>query len=239
MVDETNTNVYSRQESLEINRAQTVAIVGCGGIGMWVAYFLALAGVEKLELFDGDSVDVHNLNRLPLTETDIGKPKTVALAELLRRHRPNVEVIARTALNPEMPGHKEAISNSTWVVCCTDSLKTRRMTYELSVGFCVNYIECGAEGDAATVTFSPADFATDEEENPGYRSVPVFVGPCTLAASIAAYYVLKYSATYGGVTFNANWKDGDLVIGTVLDNDPNTPSGDMDTSPERDDDEVE
>jgi len=72
----------------------------------------------------------------------------------------------------------------------------------------IGYIECGADGHHATVTFSPATFATSEEDNIGYSSVPIFVGPCTLAASIAAYYILLNSPGDYNKTFQADWTDG-------------------------------
>ena len=71
---------YDRQESLDIVRNQTVAIVGCGGIGSWVAFYLTLAGVAVIHLFDGDNVSDHNLNSLPLPVESVGQTKSTALA---------------------------------------------------------------------------------------------------------------------------------------------------------------
>ena len=184
--------------------------------------FLALAGVNELQLFDSDDVSIHNLNRLPLGPASVNKNKAVALAEFLQKLRPELEIYPRTNFNPDMPGHLDILERSSWVVCSTDSLKSRRMVYALSKMHNAHYIECGAEGHGASVSFCPADFATAEEELPGYRSVPVFVGPCTLAASIAAYYILL--GLGGGMdrSFNIGWNGAEqaLHLATILDNEP-------------------
>jgi molybdopterin/thiamine biosynthesis adenylyltransferase len=73
-----------------ISRA-TVAIVGIGGIGSWVAYGLALAGVGRFILIDPDTVSVTNLGGQCLfTEQDLGKHKTVAMERGLKRINPMV-----------------------------------------------------------------------------------------------------------------------------------------------------
>ena len=67
--------LYQRQEKLELKTGQSACVVGCGGIGFWVAKFLAMSGVEKLWLFDNDVIEEHNLNRLDLPHKTIGQNK--------------------------------------------------------------------------------------------------------------------------------------------------------------------
>ncbi|MCH6161601.1 HesA/MoeB/ThiF family protein [Streptomyces marispadix] len=70
-----------------------VGILGVGGIGGPAAQHLAAAGVPRLWLIDHDRVAVHNLNRQYLFGSeDIGRPKTEAAADALRRLVPEVEV---------------------------------------------------------------------------------------------------------------------------------------------------
>ncbi len=67
--------------------AAHVVILGCGGLGSWVACGLASAGVGSLTLVDDDRVELSNLNRqLLFTEADIGQLKVEAAAEALRAH---------------------------------------------------------------------------------------------------------------------------------------------------------
>ena len=62
-----------------------VAIVGCGGLGGYIAEQLARIGVGKLVLFDGDRFEVSNLNRqIMATELNIGQWKVEAAQERLR-----------------------------------------------------------------------------------------------------------------------------------------------------------
>ena len=62
-----------------------VLVLGLGGVGGYVAEFLARAGVGKLTLVDGDTVAVSNLNRqLPALTTTLGKQKAEVAAERCR-----------------------------------------------------------------------------------------------------------------------------------------------------------
>jgi hypothetical protein len=65
----------------------THLIVGCGGIGAWLAQALnrLLPKDVPLTLVDGDELEERNLDRQLFGTEDIGKPKAEALAEQLRQ----------------------------------------------------------------------------------------------------------------------------------------------------------
>ena len=69
-----------------------VGIVGLGGLGSNVAAMLVRAGVRHFVLADFDVVDTSNLNRQLYFREDIGRAKTEALAETLRRIEPDLEL---------------------------------------------------------------------------------------------------------------------------------------------------
>jgi len=72
-----------------------VLIVGAGGLGSAVAYYLAAAGVGHLGLVDGDLVDLSNLQRQILYQTgDLGKPKAEVAKARLEALNPDLEVEA-------------------------------------------------------------------------------------------------------------------------------------------------
>ena len=72
-----------------------VLVLGLGGVGGYVAEFLARAGVGKLTLVDGDTVAVSNLNRqlLALTTT-LGQSKAEVAAERCRLINPAGEFVS-------------------------------------------------------------------------------------------------------------------------------------------------
>lgn len=75
--------------------AAHVVLIGCGGIGSPALQYLAGAGVGRLTLVDGDTVDASNLQRQTIfSEADIGRPKAEAAADWVRKFDGALEVRA-------------------------------------------------------------------------------------------------------------------------------------------------
>lgn len=71
-----------------------VLIIGAGGLGSPVAIYLALAGVGTIGIVDFDVVDLSNLQRQLLHQTDdVGRPKVESAKETIKAYNPNVTVI--------------------------------------------------------------------------------------------------------------------------------------------------
>ncbi len=70
-----------------------VGVAGLGGLGSSVAIALARVGVGELVLADFDVVEPSNLNRQQYFVDQIGKHKTDAMEENLRRINPYVRVV--------------------------------------------------------------------------------------------------------------------------------------------------
>jgi adenylyltransferase/sulfurtransferase len=71
-----------------------VLLIGAGGLGSPAAMYLAAAGVGTLGLVDFDRVDLSNLQRQLLHDTDdVGRPKVESAKERLGSLNPNVDVI--------------------------------------------------------------------------------------------------------------------------------------------------
>jgi adenylyltransferase/sulfurtransferase len=70
-----------------------VLVVGAGGLGSPVAFYLAAAGVGAIGLIDGDVVDLSNLQRqvIHLT-TDLGRPKVDSARAKILALNPHVAV---------------------------------------------------------------------------------------------------------------------------------------------------
>jgi molybdopterin/thiamine biosynthesis adenylyltransferase/rhodanese-related sulfurtransferase len=74
-------------------KGASVLIVGAGGLGSPAALYLAAAGVGRVGIIDGDRVDVSNLHRQPLHDTnDIGRAKTDSARERLSAINPHVRI---------------------------------------------------------------------------------------------------------------------------------------------------
>ena len=81
-------------EGQERLKTSSVLVVGLGGLGSPVAWYLAGAGVGRIGLVDFDEVDTSNLQRQTLhLHTDIGRKKTVSAAEKLRSYNPYIEIV--------------------------------------------------------------------------------------------------------------------------------------------------
>jgi molybdopterin/thiamine biosynthesis adenylyltransferase len=74
--------------------ASSVLVVGAGGLGSPILYYLAAAGVGRLGVADPDSVTFSNLHRQILYATpDVGKVKVDVAADRLRALNPDVTVV--------------------------------------------------------------------------------------------------------------------------------------------------
>jgi adenylyltransferase/sulfurtransferase len=110
-----------------------VLIVGAGGLGSPVALYLGLAGVGTIGLVDFDVVDLSNLQRQILHQTeDIGKRKVISARETLNAYNPDVSVITH-----EEPLHSEnaldIISQYDIVVNGADNFAVRYLVNDACV----------------------------------------------------------------------------------------------------------
>ncbi|MBM3939742.1 MAG: molybdopterin-synthase adenylyltransferase MoeB [SAR202 cluster bacterium] len=72
-----------------------VLIIGAGGLGGPVALYLALAGVGTLGIVDFDTVDLSNLQRQVLHNSEtVGWPKVKSAEATLKRYNRDVKVVA-------------------------------------------------------------------------------------------------------------------------------------------------
>jgi adenylyltransferase/sulfurtransferase len=109
-----------------------VLIVGAGGLGSPNAVYLALAGVGTLGIVDFDVVDLSNLQRQILHQTDdIGKPKVQSAKESLAAYNPDVNVVVHEApLTSD--NAMEIISQYDIIVNGADNFATRYLVNDAS-----------------------------------------------------------------------------------------------------------
>ena len=103
----------------------TVLVVGAGGLGCPVALYLGAAGVGRLLLADGDTVDLTNLQRqIGHATASIGVNKAESLARSVRAVNPEIAVqpIAQALSGAVL---HEAVAAVDLVVDASDNFATR------------------------------------------------------------------------------------------------------------------
>lgn len=124
---------YSRQimlpsigiEGQEALLNSRVLIIGLGGLGSPVAMYLAAAGIGTLVLADFDKVDLTNLQRQVIHNTDsIGTPKVTSAQTAIAKLNPECQVIAIDQMLSEEQ-LDEQVKKAGLVVDCTDNFSTR------------------------------------------------------------------------------------------------------------------
>ena len=77
----------------EYLRDKRILVIGCGGLAHAALPYLLSSGIGNVTLFDGDVVEVSNLNRQHLfTPNDIGRNKAAVLKEYSALHFPSANV---------------------------------------------------------------------------------------------------------------------------------------------------
>jgi molybdopterin/thiamine biosynthesis adenylyltransferase len=133
-----------------------VLVVGAGGLGAPVAFYLAAAGVGKIGVIDGDVVDLSNLQRqiIHFTE-DVGRPKVVSAKEKISRLNPDVEVTTyQTLLTAENAA--EIIGGYDFVVDGTDNFPVKFLINDACVMLGKPFSHGGIlRFDGQTLTYVP------------------------------------------------------------------------------------
>jgi molybdopterin-synthase adenylyltransferase len=105
--------------------AAHAVVIGAGGLGSPVALYLASAGVGRITICDGDTVDLTNLQRQIAHRTDsVGQPKVQSARQAMLAVNPQVEVHALTE-RVELERLAELAGDATVVVDCSDNFPTR------------------------------------------------------------------------------------------------------------------
>lgn len=176
--------LYDRQSSLTLNKIQSISVIGCGGIGFHVAKFAAMSGIEKIYLFDPDLIEEHNLNRLDLPESSIGKNKAAVTREYINLIRPECTVYSLPFVLQE-----HTYTKTEWMIDCTDNLKSQMINQEIAKKFGSRYMKAGYNGESITIANAVAEWG---EAPDGYTIVPSWIVPATIVAALTIAKIMKY-----------------------------------------------
>lgn len=151
-------------------KAAKVLVVGAGGLGAPLLYYLTAAGVGTLGIVDHDTVSLSNLQRQIIHSTDrVGLPKTTSARRTLEALNPHVHVIEHAErLTPD--NALEIISSYDIVADGCDNFPTRFLVSDACY-FARKTLVTAAVGqfDGQLSTFKPHETAADGSPWPSYR----------------------------------------------------------------------
>ena len=188
--------------------ASSVLIVGAGGLGCPVGLYLGAAGVGRIVIADGDTVDLSNLQRqIAHVTAAIGENKAASLTRSIRAINPEIEV---QPLRQVLAGHAliEAVAAVALVVDASDNFATRHAVNRACVQLKKPLVSGAAIGFSGQLAvFDPGRDAgpcyhclfPDEADEPELRCAEagVFSPLVGVIGAMQAMEALKYLAQAG------------------------------------------
>ncbi len=161
-----------------------VLLLGAGGLGSPTALYLAAAGVGTLGIVDDDEVDLSNLQRQVIHDSErIGMPKVDSAEQSIRALNPDVQVV-KYPVRIDASNIVEIISGYDVIVDGVDNFPTRYLLSDASVRLKIPVVSASILGfDGQLSVFKPY-------EGPCYRCLFREPPPAELAPSCGANGVL-------------------------------------------------
>ena len=192
-----------------------VLLLGAGGLGSPTALYLAAAGVGTIGIIDNDVVDLSNLQRQVIHNTErIGMAKTESARIFIEGLNPDVKVVEHNG-RLDASNILEVIQGYDIIVDGADNFPTRYLLNDASVRLRKPVVSASILGfDGQISTFAP-------HEGPCYRCLYPTPPPAELAPSCSANGVLGVMAgTMGTLQANEVIKlilgKGEPLIGRLL-----------------------
>ncbi|MBN2342316.1 MAG: HesA/MoeB/ThiF family protein [Deltaproteobacteria bacterium] len=123
-----------------------VLVVGAGGLGSPVLYYLAAAGVGNISVVDFDHIEESNFNRQILHRTaDVGKPKVQSAAASIQALNPqiNVHSYKMKITDKNMPS---LLGDVDMVVDAVDSFGSKLVINDACVSAETPFVHAGVTG---------------------------------------------------------------------------------------------
>src|SRR5947199_9236349 len=165
-------------------RDAKVLLLGAGGLGSPAALYLAAAGVGTLGIVDNDEVDLSNLQRQVIHNSErIGTPKVDSAEQSIRALNPDVQV-RKYPVRIDSSNIVEIIEGYDVVVDGADNFPTRYLLNDATVRLKIPVVSASILGfDGQLSVFAPY-------EGPCYRCLYPTPPPAELAPSCGANGVL-------------------------------------------------
>lgn len=186
-----NEELYSRQQDLQLDVPRDLTVIGCGGIGFWVAIYGAMSGIPNIFLFDHDVLEESNRNRLPVCQSSINRNKVDVVSDYIRSIRPDCVVVA---VPDKLDGVLLDIQLSVChnFIDCTDSPKSQFKIYNACKNKAKRYIRAGYDGTRIMVAGGVSGWIRTDVEEENYTVNPSWVVPAATVAALAIGKLMKY-----------------------------------------------
>jgi len=159
-------------------------VIGVGAVGRQVALQLAALGVPRMTLCDPDTVAIENLAPQGFWESDLGRTKVEAVADIARKQFPAIEL-------SEVPERFRASSVPSWrtdcetaVFCAVDAIESRKLIWDAVqevVGF---FADGRMNAEVIRVLASGRPAADAIYPKTLFASRKAFTGSCTAKSTI-------------------------------------------------------
>lgn len=153
-------------------------VIGVGAIGRQVALQLAAVGVPRIRLIDFDTVDVENLAAQGFLESDLGKPKVEAVANLCRAVNPVIDI---NIIN----GKFQFIQFTGGVLfCCVDKIEVRKSIFNTTKHRADLFIDGRMSAEYLRVLTAYDDVSKEYYQTTLFSAAEAYRGSCTAKTTI-------------------------------------------------------
>ena len=151
LVDEA-TSRFSSAIWYENIQKKTVILAGVGGIGSYVGFLLARMKPASMFIYDDDIVETVNMSGQLYGQSDLGRPKVSALAEMIRNYADYSSVFA---IKERFTEESEA---SDIMICGFDNMAARKLFFNKWV----NHVQSKSEEERKNCLFIDGRLAAEE-----------------------------------------------------------------------------
>lgn len=188
-----------------------VLVVGSGGLGSVVIFYLSATGVGTIGVVDSDKVELSNLQRQIIhTTEDIGKEKVFSVKEKIKKLNPDIKIVPYS-VRLGLDNIKDIVKNYDIVADCSDNFSTRFLVNSC----CVSLNKPLSHGailrfDGELMTIIPKVTACyrcvfenlSVEDIPSTRELGVFGASCGVIGSLQVLEIVKYLLDIGDLLTN-------------------------------------
>lgn len=126
------TGLLIGEEALNKLKKCRVAVFGLGGVGSYATEALARSGVGSMDIFDGDVVDITNINRQIIAlESTIGMPKAEVSEKRIKDINPNINVKSHNCFFNKDNRHDFDFSKYDYVVDAIDMVSSKLLLIKI------------------------------------------------------------------------------------------------------------